>query len=422
MQWVIKTSKLCNLRCKYCYEWEHLSDPTRMSESVWRDALVAIRDYADLTTRRCGYDIPVDIIWHGGEPTLLPREYFERVFALQREVFPSDWLQSRRVRNVLQTNLYSVRDEHLDVFAEHDVELGISVDFAEGVRLTAGGKRTEAAVRSNIRRLQDRGLPFSIITVLAGHTVSQIQRVFEEISQLQKPTRLLPLFSGPAARPMNGVTVDKSDILDALMVFFDLWVSAGMTPRVDPLDQYLRTVILKRMGLERPGQDRALLGNDVLVIDRDGRLSCDAYREHGDLGNITETTIEDIVDGATYGYLVAEETALKDSVCTQCRSSAPATPARSHAISTATSCKTARSIDISCRASRPTSRIGASSTNSSAPWSMRSQRPMWSRRSERGFRIHAEGVLWAPTAAGQPGLDLIVGRFDGLGRLCPWHR
>ncbi|WP_373202953.1 radical SAM protein [Mycobacterium marinum] len=318
MQWVIKTSKLCNLRCKYCYEWEHLSDPTRMSESVWRDALVAIRDYADLTTRRCGYDIPVDIIWHGGEPTLLPREYFERVFALQREVFPSDWLQSRRVRNVLQTNLYSVRDEHLDVFAEHDVELGISVDFAEGVRLTAGGKRTEAAVRSNIRRLQDRGLPFSIITVLAGHTVSQIQRVFEEISQLQKPTRLLPLFSGPAARPMNGVTVDKSDILDALMVFFDLWVSAGMTPRVDPLDQYLRTVILKRMGLERPGQDRALLGNDVLVIDRDGRLSCDAYREHGDLGNITETTVEDIVDGATYGYLVAEETALKDSVCTQC--------------------------------------------------------------------------------------------------------
>ncbi|BBX58928.1 hypothetical protein MSHO_42730 [Mycobacterium shottsii] len=118
-----------------------------MSESVWRDALVAIRDYADLTTRRCGYDIPVDIIWHGGEPTLLPREYFERVFALQREVFPSDWLQSRRVRNVLQTNLYSVRDEHLDVFEEHGVELGISVDFAEGVRLTTGGKRTEAAVR-----------------------------------------------------------------------------------------------------------------------------------------------------------------------------------------------------------------------------------------------------------------------------------
>ncbi|EUA09218.1 hypothetical protein I545_6167 [Mycobacterium kansasii 662] len=30
--------------------------------------MVAIRDYAELTTRRCGYDIPLDIIWHGGEP------------------------------------------------------------------------------------------------------------------------------------------------------------------------------------------------------------------------------------------------------------------------------------------------------------------------------------------------------------------
>lgn len=219
MQWVIKTTKLCNLRCKYCYEWEHLSDPTRMPEGVWRHALVAIRDYAELTTRRCGYDIPLDIIWHGGEPTLLPRTYFERVFALQRDVFPRDWIENRRVRNVLQTNLYVVRDEHLDVFEEFGIELGVSVDFSEGVRLTAGGRPTEAAVRANMRRLQDRGLPFSIITVLAAHTISQIRQIFEEIARLNKPTRLLPLFSGPATRPMDGVTVAKSDILDAMMVF-----------------------------------------------------------------------------------------------------------------------------------------------------------------------------------------------------------
>ncbi|KEP41533.1 oxidoreductase [Mycobacterium kansasii] len=280
--------------------------------------MVAIRDYAELTTRRCGYDIPLDIIWHGGEPTLLPRTYFERVFALQRDVFPRDWIENRRVRNVLQTNLYVVRDEHLDVFEEFGIELGVSVDFSEGVRLTAGGRPTEAAVRANMRRLQDRGLPFSIITVLAAHTISQIRQIFEEIARLNKPTRLLPLFSGPATRPMDGVTVAKSDILDAMMVFFDLWISAGMTPRVDPLDQYMRTVILKRLGLERPTQDRALLGNDVLEIDRDGTLSHEAYRKPRDLGNITERPIADIIDGSTYRNLITEEKRLKESVCTQC--------------------------------------------------------------------------------------------------------
>ncbi|CAM4344613.1 hypothetical protein MB901379_02640 [Mycobacterium basiliense] len=318
MQWVIKTTKLCNLRCKYCYEWDHLSDPTRMSEDVWTHALVTIRDYAELTSQRCGYDIPLDIIWHGGEPTLLPRPYFERVFALQREIFPNEWIESRRVRNVLQTNLYAVKDAHLDVFEEYEIELGVSVDFSQGVRLTAGGRPTEVAVRANLRRLQERGLPFSIITVLAAHTVSRIRQVFEEITQLGKPARLLPLFSGPSARPMDGVTIDKSAILDAMMVFFDLWISAGMTPRVDPLDHYVRTIILKRLGLVRPRQDRALLGNDVLVIDRDGTLTCDAYREHGNLGNLTEKPIEDIVDGATYRSLVAEEARLKEAVCTSC--------------------------------------------------------------------------------------------------------
>ncbi|WP_204804889.1 radical SAM protein [Mycobacterium riyadhense] len=318
MQWVIKTTKLCNLRCKYCYEWEHLSDPTRMSEAVWRDALVAIRDYAELANQRCGYDQPVDIIWHGGEPTLLPRNYFESVFALQREIFPSEWIESRRVRNCLQTNLYSVRDEHLDVFEEHGITLGVSVDFAEGVRLTAGGRATESAVRANIRRLQDRGLPFSLITVLAGHTVSQIEQIFEEITRINKPSRLLPLFGGPPTRSMEGVTVGLPDILDAIMVFFDRWLSAGMAPRVDPLNQCMQTVILKRLNLGRPRQNRALLGNDVLVIDRDGTLACDSYREHGILGNVTKTPIKDIVDGITYRNLIVEETRLKESICGDC--------------------------------------------------------------------------------------------------------
>lgn len=101
-----------------------------MSEAVWRRTLVAIREYAVLTSARCGYDIPIDIIWHAGEPTLLPPTYIKDVIALQRELIPGDWLAARRVRNCLQTNLYSVSEDHLDLFQEHDFGLGVSLDFA----------------------------------------------------------------------------------------------------------------------------------------------------------------------------------------------------------------------------------------------------------------------------------------------------
>ncbi|ETZ96354.1 radical SAM superfamily protein [Mycobacterium kansasii 662] len=186
MQWVIKTTKLCNLRCKYCYEWEHLSDPTRMPEGVWRHALVAIRDYAELTTGRCGYDIPLDIIWHGGEPTLLPRTYLSAFLHFSGTSSLEIGSKTVGCGNVLQTNLYVVRDEHLDVFEEFGIELGVSVDFSGRRAIDGRGRPTEAAVRANMRRLQDRGLPFSIITVLAAHTISQIRQIFEEIARTQQ--------------------------------------------------------------------------------------------------------------------------------------------------------------------------------------------------------------------------------------------
>jgi uncharacterized protein len=318
MQWVIKTTKLCNLRCKYCYEWDHLSNPARMSEAVWRHTLIAIREYAMLTSARCGYDIPIDIIWHGGEPTLLPPAYIKEVIALQHELVPGDWFAERRMRNCLQTNLYSVSEDHLDLFEEHNFELGVSLDFAKGVRLTAGGRPTEDAVMANIKRLQHRRLPFSIITVLAAHTVDAIERIFDEIVGLNKPLRLLPLFSGPSARPMAGVSIDQPAIIDAMMVLFDLWISAGMTPRIDPFDQCMRTVVLSRLGLARPRQDRTFLGNDVFVVDRDGSLECDTNRDIRRFGNIAETPIAEIVDGAIYRHLMDDEVRLKESVCASC--------------------------------------------------------------------------------------------------------
>jgi uncharacterized protein len=43
--WVVKLSKLCNMRCSYCYEWNELGNPARMSPELWRQVLQAAVDY-----------------------------------------------------------------------------------------------------------------------------------------------------------------------------------------------------------------------------------------------------------------------------------------------------------------------------------------------------------------------------------------
>jgi uncharacterized protein len=73
-EWVVKASKFCNLRCKYCYEWNELAQRERMSLSLWAKILDAIRELNQRTERATGL-VPTDIIvWHGGEPTALPTE------------------------------------------------------------------------------------------------------------------------------------------------------------------------------------------------------------------------------------------------------------------------------------------------------------------------------------------------------------
>ena len=73
--WAVKASKLCNLRCRYCYEWDDLSNPARMPVEGWARVLTAARRYHDLHAARFGGRYTTAIVWHGGEPLLLPRPY-----------------------------------------------------------------------------------------------------------------------------------------------------------------------------------------------------------------------------------------------------------------------------------------------------------------------------------------------------------
>ncbi len=67
---IVKATRLCNLRCTYCNDWREghnqiMTFPVvaTMIGKVLQDPL---------------HD-SVEFIWHGGEPTLLGRGFFEKV-------------------------------------------------------------------------------------------------------------------------------------------------------------------------------------------------------------------------------------------------------------------------------------------------------------------------------------------------------
>jgi hypothetical protein len=74
----------------------------------WRRIFVAIQRYAKLASKRFEAPVQNRIVWHGGEPLLLPLPYMEEVVAMQREVFGPEALASGNIRSFKKrTKLWS---------------------------------------------------------------------------------------------------------------------------------------------------------------------------------------------------------------------------------------------------------------------------------------------------------------------------
>ena len=325
VDWVIKASKLCNLRCRYCYEWNSLGDRKRMSLVTWAQVLTAIRDHNIALENRFGAPIQSNIIWHGGEPLLLPDDYFREVFRLQDKIFPQSWVSERRLHNSIQSNLFAVPDSRLALLAERGVGLGISHDFVPGVRLSKSGKDSGAQVERNLERLHAHGISYGLLLVLAGHTAPHLRKAFDRACELTDQLRVLPLFHGPDERPMAGVHLEREELIAALLDLFEHWLARGCPIAVDPLDRHLQTVLMRHLGLAQEPYDRRHEGNAVFVVGLDGTIDLPVGRAGGSagLGRLTEQTIDQIIRGSAYQQSLDEEDSARTEICGSCRYRGP---------------------------------------------------------------------------------------------------
>ena len=66
----------------------------------------------------------LNIVWHAGEPMVLPIEFYRRAFRTIEELRPQDV----EVRHSFQTNGTLVTDRWCEFFTEERVKVGVSID------------------------------------------------------------------------------------------------------------------------------------------------------------------------------------------------------------------------------------------------------------------------------------------------------
>lgn len=316
VEWVVKASKFCNLRCAYCYEWNSLGDRQRISVDGWRRILDAVRDYHLGLERRLGRPVESSVIWHGGEPLALPPDYLDEVLSLQHRA-----LDGIAYRLLLQTNLYRLPAETFSVLRRHGVGLGVSLDVIGGVRRDVRGQETEASVVANLDRLHRLGVGYGAITVIARHNHRRLREVHDFWRRRGVGFRVLPLFEGPDERPPGAFEVSDDELVAALCDLFDHWIASGTPVDVYPLSEWLGNVLRGIMGERRPVYDRRHGGESVLLVETNGDLygTDERGRPELRLGNVISDSIERILASPAYEASLLRSEEKTARYCGGCR-------------------------------------------------------------------------------------------------------
>jgi uncharacterized protein len=168
---VVQPTPFCNIDCRYCY----LPDRTNK-------AVVAEETLINLFSQvfASGWaDEGLSVVWHAGEPMVLPVAFYRRAFALIEGLRPA----TVSVSHSFQTNGTLLADAWVDFIVEAGINVGISIDGPRRLhdlnRVTRSGRGTFERTIAGVRRLRQRGVPFHVISVLTAESLAAPQEMFD---------------------------------------------------------------------------------------------------------------------------------------------------------------------------------------------------------------------------------------------------
>jgi uncharacterized protein len=163
---VLQSTGFCNIDCTYCYLPDRDNSRQRMQLSTVAQVARLIFDRPLLKDK-------LDIVWHAGEPLTLPPDYYVRAIEIIERQRPLDV----SVHYGIQTNGTLIDDAWIDLFEQHEMSVGISLDGPRDLhdrnRKYRNGSGSHDRAVAGIAKLQERGYPFHFIGVITTPTLSR---------------------------------------------------------------------------------------------------------------------------------------------------------------------------------------------------------------------------------------------------------
>lgn len=310
---IVKATNACNMHCRYCFIEPHVFHKSMKIATARK----LVRGFLDST-----YFDDVRFVWHGGEPLLRGKRFFEAVVAEQRAK------QSRvSYSNALQTNASLLDDVLLEFLLQNDFRLGFSLDgpaeLSDAQRPFRGREpqSAHAITVAAMEKLQQRQLSAGGIVVVNAANVDHPERIYREFKDRKFNMRVNPLMKAGLANIDGtelGITAEQYGHF--LVRLFDLWFDdpdPGIG--IDPFNSHIRR-LLDVPGASYDCQFMQSCHHGFIGISPEGDLyPCGLFQGEAAFryGNIDELAPEDIPATALFGRIEQRERNVLDG-CSQC--------------------------------------------------------------------------------------------------------
>ncbi|MGB8648383.1 MAG: radical SAM protein [Anaerolineae bacterium] len=291
---IMKVASACNLACAYCYDRirQKRSHSYVMSNTVLERS---IREYLAISDPK-----PL-FIWHGGEPLLAGKEFFEKVIDLQKQ-YKHD---GQDIANGIQTNGFLLDEEWVSFLAQNKFDVGISLDGPQSIhdrnRLTNDGVGSYQQVMRGVEELKRANVNFGVLSVVTRDSVDHPDEIYDFFKQHAiKSFDLLALMDKTSDR-----AITLKEFGDFMIRMFDRWMEDNdPSVHIRYFDNQLRGILRGKPSLCY----FAGKCTNFMSVDTDGDVyPCDnlASFQELKLGNILLTSLPKILSSVPYEEFVS---------------------------------------------------------------------------------------------------------------------
>ena len=269
----------CNIGCIYCAEErkKYVSVDNILSEEQIERIAELSKDYS------------LNVLFHGGEPTLLNCDYYKKAMDLFQSVNDDVFFG-------IQTNATLINEKRITFFEQNKKRLGVSVSLdgpasINRYRLTKDKKETYEKVISNIKKMGEAGIKTGMICTIVSTSLGKEHELYimlKTFDNLQF-VKLNPCMdrNKDGTVPFWGVT--PIQYFEFVSAFFDIMVreSAWDSFFVEPIISVLKNVQGVHSSFCNYSDNKC---TNFVSIYPDGTItSCDNYNlQDGYIGNLED--------------------------------------------------------------------------------------------------------------------------------------